>query len=201
MIHYNRLENASKITVAYNFDEVDGNYIKSFRINNNLTQRALANIFNVSIKTIQRWESGKQKVTGPAITLFTLFNSDKNLLSTIREVTYPIKQLDRDYVEVENLSDNITYIDTKECDITMLGQYDIARREKSILKAVVISEYKDRFIICERNIDGVKGVYDNKQGIFIPIESNKRTDDEAIAYALLGLTWLDIFRWEVISSI
>ena len=202
MINFNKLENAPKITVKYNFDEIDGNYIRLFRKNNNLTQCALANIFNVSIKTIQRWESGKQKVTGPATTLFTLFNSDKNLLSTIREVTYPIKQLDKDFVEVENLSDNVYTTGIKECDITMLEQYVIPRREQHMLKAVVIPKYKDRFVVCRRNIDKIDGVFDRKQRIFIPFDANERTRKEAKAHKNLGIkTWLEILQWEVYCTI
>lgn len=50
-------------------NETSGKNIKSIRKKLGLTQAEFARFANVSIKTVERWESGQKKITGPIVTL------------------------------------------------------------------------------------------------------------------------------------
>ncbi len=49
---------------------------KNFRKQFHLTQQKAADIFGVSIKTVQHWESGKTSITGPAVMLTRLLTEN-----------------------------------------------------------------------------------------------------------------------------
>ena len=50
-------------------DSLNGNEIKTIRKKRKLTQAEFAELANVSVKTVERWESGTKPVTGPIVTL------------------------------------------------------------------------------------------------------------------------------------
>ncbi len=51
---------------------VSAGEIKTIRQRLGLTQAAFADFFNVSKKTVERWESGKEKVSGPIVALLCM---------------------------------------------------------------------------------------------------------------------------------
>ena len=86
MINFDVLKNATKVNVTYTVDEINSDYVKDFRRKHALTQIALANIMGVTKKTIEKWEQGKNKVSGSSSVLFTLLSNNENLLQQIRQV-------------------------------------------------------------------------------------------------------------------
>ena len=86
MINFDVLKNAPRISVSYIVDEINADYVKEFRRKYKLTQIALANIMGVTKKTIEKWEQGKNKVSGSSSVLFTLLSNNENLLSQLRMV-------------------------------------------------------------------------------------------------------------------
>lgn len=50
-------------------DSINGTQLKATRKKLKLTQAEFARLANVSVKTVERWESGKKPVTGPIVTL------------------------------------------------------------------------------------------------------------------------------------
>lgn len=55
-------------------DILDGKDIKAIRKKLKLTQAEFAELANVSVKTIERWESSDKPVTGPIVTLIKILN-------------------------------------------------------------------------------------------------------------------------------
>ena len=53
------------------------NDIKTIRKNNHLTQTTLAAILGVSEKTVEAWEAGTNKPSGPARRLLSILKSDE----------------------------------------------------------------------------------------------------------------------------
>ena len=86
MINFKSLENAKRVVVIYNVDDIDSEYVKLFRKRFGLTQPALANLMGVSLRTICRWEKGKNKIDKPCCVLFTLFSHNENLIEQIRTI-------------------------------------------------------------------------------------------------------------------
>ena len=89
----NKLLNAQRVTINYLDVDVDGSDVKSFRKKNNLTQVALANIFGVTKKTIEKWEQGVNKIGGSSAVLLTLLNKYPEVLKKI----YSVQQVDSTY--------------------------------------------------------------------------------------------------------
>lgn len=89
----NKLLNAQRVTINYLDVDVDGSDVKSFRKKNDLTQVALANIFGVTKKTIEKWEQGVNKIGGSSAVLLTLLNKYPEILKKI----YSVQQVDSTY--------------------------------------------------------------------------------------------------------
>lgn len=81
-----KLMNAKRVIIEYLDDNVDSNYVKTFRQENGLTQVALANILGVSKKTIEKWEQGVNKITGSSAKLLALLKEDPILLKKLYNV-------------------------------------------------------------------------------------------------------------------
>ncbi|MCC8028573.1 MAG: helix-turn-helix domain-containing protein [Lachnospiraceae bacterium] len=68
-------------------DAISSGEIRAIRKKLNLTQAAFAEFVCVSKKTVERWESGKENVTGPIVTLISLlfkrYNSHKHIIKSI----------------------------------------------------------------------------------------------------------------------
>ena len=60
-------------------DGLQGNEIRSIRKKLQLTQSEFSELLNVSVKTIERWESSKKEITGPVLTLMKLLSLDGTL--------------------------------------------------------------------------------------------------------------------------
>ncbi len=74
--------------------EISGNEIKEFRKKNKLTQAELADICNVSKKTIQRWETSDE-VNGTMASIIDLLNASDGVLDKLlvpkRDENYPLR--------------------------------------------------------------------------------------------------------------
>lgn len=57
-----------------------GGEIKTIRCKQKMTQKTLAAVLSVSIKTVEAWESGKNVPEGPAQRVLELMNKDDKLL-------------------------------------------------------------------------------------------------------------------------
>jgi putative transcriptional regulator len=55
--------------------------VKEIRTKTGLSQIEFANKLHISFKTLQNWEQGRRKPTGPAITLMRLLEKDPDLLT------------------------------------------------------------------------------------------------------------------------
>ena len=60
-------------------DRLQGNEIRSIRKKLQLTQSEFSQLVNVSVKTIERWESSKNEITGPIVTLIKMLSMDGTL--------------------------------------------------------------------------------------------------------------------------
>lgn len=61
-------------------NSISGKEIKRIRNKCNLTQISLASFLNVTKKTIERWESSKIEVTGPAVVLMKMLDDHPRLV-------------------------------------------------------------------------------------------------------------------------
>ena len=86
MINFENLLDSKHVKITIHKDEIDKNYVKSFRESLNLSTSAMANIFGVSKKTVEKWESGEKKITGSDAVLMKLLNDNPGLLSQIYSV-------------------------------------------------------------------------------------------------------------------
>ena len=86
MITFENLLDSKHMKITIHKDEIDKNYVKNFRESLNLSTSAMANIFGVSKKTVEKWESGEKKITGSDAVLMKLLNDNPGLLSQIYSV-------------------------------------------------------------------------------------------------------------------
>lgn len=86
MFDFSKLLGAKRVVVSYLDTNVNADYVKAFREKYNLTQTALANIMNVSRKSIEKWERGTRKISGSSAVLLTLLNDNPELLSKVYSV-------------------------------------------------------------------------------------------------------------------
>ena len=70
-----------------------GEEIRAIRKKLYLTQKEFAELVNVSVKTIERWESGDKPVIGPVVTLVKLLTEYPQLPQALRipEKLYPMR--------------------------------------------------------------------------------------------------------------
>lgn len=71
-------------------ESVQGSDIKTVRKKLKLTQKEFSALLNVSVKTIERWESGKKEITGPVVTLLKFLDFDRSLA---KKLEVPKKEL------------------------------------------------------------------------------------------------------------
>lgn len=65
-------------------DSLDGKELKLIRKKLKLTQAEFAELANVSVKTIERWESGKKPVTGPIVTLVKILKESPQIQEALK---------------------------------------------------------------------------------------------------------------------
>lgn len=72
---------------------INKNDLKRLRKKLTVTQTEFAKLINVSIKTVERWESSDKEITGPITTLFQLLNNDITLVERfeVSQKKYPLR--------------------------------------------------------------------------------------------------------------
>ena len=58
---------------TFSFNSID---IKKVREGTGLSQSAFSTLVHVSLRTLQNWEQGRRKPTGPALALLTIIKND-----------------------------------------------------------------------------------------------------------------------------
>ncbi len=91
-------------------DSINGTQLKATRKKLKLTQAEFARLANVSVKTVERWESGKKPVTGPIVTLIKVLKEFPQIQETLKipAQVYPMRLL---YLYYEDIC---TIIDVNE---------------------------------------------------------------------------------------
>ena len=74
-------------------DSLNGTEIKLIRKKLKLTQAEFADLGNISVKTVERWESGKRPVTGPIVTLVKILKEFPQIQESLKIPiqAYPIR--------------------------------------------------------------------------------------------------------------
>lgn len=74
-------------------DALTGSEIKDIRRKLTLTQAEFANLTNVSVKTIERWEGSQKEITGPIVTLLKILKEYPELANRLEvpEKIYPLR--------------------------------------------------------------------------------------------------------------
>lgn len=74
-------------------EAVTGEEIRAIRKQLVLTQADFARLVNVTVKTIERWESSEKPVTGPIVTLMKVLSMDMELAEKLEipEKKYPMR--------------------------------------------------------------------------------------------------------------
>lgn len=78
----------------YAFREcLDKNDIKMIRKKMKLTQKEFAALINVSVKSVERWETSENPITGPVVTLIKLLSDEPELMQRLEvpERTLPMR--------------------------------------------------------------------------------------------------------------
>lgn len=70
-------------------DYLSGEDIRSIRKKLSLTQKEFAELVNISVKTVERWETGDKPVTGPVVTLVKLLTENPQIPEMYRIATRP----------------------------------------------------------------------------------------------------------------
>lgn len=96
-------------------DSLNGTGIKTIRKKLKLTQAEFAELANVSVKTVERWESGRKPVTGPIVTLVKILKESPQIQEALKipVQTYPMRLLYMYYDDI------CTIIDVNERERTV----------------------------------------------------------------------------------
>lgn len=68
------------------FPIIDGEYVKTLRNKLNLSQSMFALLMRVSVKTVEKWEQGKNPVTNGNAVAMVLLNNDPSLMKVFIDV-------------------------------------------------------------------------------------------------------------------
>lgn len=90
--------------------------IRGFRKKNSLSRKELAVLLNVSVKTIEKWESSDTKITGPVVFLLTILNRKPELIEKYRlpEKKYPLRL----YYMSGNMLNTVIDVDIMNCKVS-----------------------------------------------------------------------------------
>ena len=69
-----------------NFSDIDGKYLRSFRMRIKMSQALLADYLGVSKKAIEKWEQGKNKVNPVIARMIYLMENDPKVFSLLKNV-------------------------------------------------------------------------------------------------------------------
>lgn len=74
-------------------DVLYGHEIKTMRKRLGYTQADFARLVNVTVKTVERWESGSKPINGPVVTLLKMFDMDLDMVERLEipEKKYPMR--------------------------------------------------------------------------------------------------------------
>lgn len=74
-------------------ESISGSQIRSFRKKNRISRTELASILNVSARTLEKWETDKQVISGPVVFLMQILSDREELLDYYRlpEKKYPLR--------------------------------------------------------------------------------------------------------------
>lgn len=86
MINVKKLIETTCVEVSFPKIEIDKDFIKKFREKNDLSSVALATIFGVTKKTVEKWEKGEKEVKGSEAVLFKVLNDNPDILSQLYTV-------------------------------------------------------------------------------------------------------------------
>ena len=86
MINVSKLLESKRVEVTFADIRIDKDFVKQFRLENHLTQIALANILGVKKKTIEKWEQGANNINGSSAVLLKLLNDNPALLGQLYSV-------------------------------------------------------------------------------------------------------------------
>lgn len=110
-------------------EDYTGEDVKKFREKYHLTQRKLAILMNVTKKSVEKWEQGKNKVSGSAAMLFCIFDANPLLMNDIYN-----------YISEDNAS-----------SFEYFGKYN-ARFRKKGSDLSNVSKYNNEFINDENSL-------------------------------------------------
>ena len=81
MVDGNNNKNFKIVTYVFkHFPKIDGEYVKRLRKKLGLTQWLFAKLMRVSIKTVEKWEQGKNPVTNGNAVAMVMFDRDPSLM-------------------------------------------------------------------------------------------------------------------------
>lgn len=102
MINIDSLLQSKRVEVRIAEFKIDKFFVKEFRANNHLTQAALASVFGVTKKAVEKWEQGSNKINGSAAVLFKLLNDNPFLLSQLYDVRVTEEKKENQYEPIES---------------------------------------------------------------------------------------------------
>ncbi len=80
---------------------VDATYVKQLRTKLNLTQSMFALLLNVTKKTVEKWEQGKNPVSNGSEVAMIIFNNHPELVEDFLRIVVPEKLNEEYSIEVE----------------------------------------------------------------------------------------------------
>jgi len=116
--------------------------IKSIRKKLKLTQKAFAELVNVSVKTVERWEISDTPITGPIVPLVTLL--EKNLLLQA-EISVPQKNMPlRLWYYYKNMVCSIIDVDEQNRNVKVYNYTNnLMKRAFGCAKEVTFEDYEE----------------------------------------------------------
>ncbi len=114
----NRLLDSKRVEITLPDLTIDKNFVKQFRVKNNMTQATLANILGVTKKTIEKWEQGKNNIGGSSVVLLKLLNDNPELINNLYKVN--ICEGKREVEEYTQIESKQLRIDSKSKTATIL---------------------------------------------------------------------------------
>ena len=95
MVEKNDKKHPKYVTYVYKrFPKIDGEYVKRLRNKLGLPQWLFADLMRVSIKTVEKWEQGRNPVTNGNAVAMVLFDRDPSLVEQFIGVIEGIKEPD-----------------------------------------------------------------------------------------------------------
>lgn len=85
-IDLNEIKKNSIIIEEPDFSEIDGAYLRRFRMQFKISQALLADYLGVSKKAIEKWEQGKNKMNPVIARLIYLMEQDTKIFSLLKKV-------------------------------------------------------------------------------------------------------------------